>query len=310
MSFGRWIGLLVTLAIAFWLAACWYVSEQFLSLGIVDYHEVDEQDILDGLNVPELDKQVVEIAHEDVVLSASFFEHPRPKDCAVVLLPGIGGNRTQVLPALPLFWELGCHVMAYDPRGTGASTRVPRTFGFFEKKDNAAVVRWLSARTHVEISNIGVWGPSFGAAVAILTLDEIGRLGFVIADSTFHSFEQVAYDTIASLSNSTVAQALTFGVLSILEFRTGMDVDQIRPEVSIVDTPTPVLLIHALNDPAMSVSHSQIVYEARTNKNISLEITDWGAGHADSALVNASAYKQLVLSFLSAQESTHRLLGE
>ena len=144
----------------------------------------------------------------------------------------------------------------------------------------------------------------------LLTLDEINQLGFVIADSTFHSFEQVAYDTLAILSNPTISQTLTRGVLSILEFRTGMDVDKVRSDVSIVDTPTPVLLIHALNDPAMSVSHSHVVFDARTNENVSLEITDWGAGHADSALINATAYKHLIFSFLAGQEFTHRLIPQ
>lgn len=309
MSVTKWIVLLIALLCAVWLAASWYVSEQFLSLGIVDYEEVEELEILDGLKIPLLEKQAVSILSDGVSLSASFFEHPDPKGCAVVLLPGIGGYRTQVLPALPMFWDLGCHVIAYDPRGTGDSTRVPRTFGYLEKKDNAAVIRWVASHAGIDPSSIGVWGPSFGAAVGILTLDEIEELSFVIADSTFHSFEQVAYDTIAILSNTVVAAVLTPGVLNLLEFRTGMEVDMVKPEASIAGTLTPVLLIHAADDPAMNKSHSQIVFDAKTTDNVAIEITDWGAGHADSALIDPDAYRSLIFSFLSEQESTQWLIN-
>lgn len=301
---------LIALFLTIWLTASWYVSGQFLSLGIVDYDEVEEREVLNGLNIPQLEKQAVEILSGDVSLSASFFEHASPNACAVVLLPGIGGYRTQVLPVLPVFWELGCHVIAYDPRGTGDSTRVARTFGYFEKKDNAAVIRWVAARTGIDQSSVGVWGPSFGAAVGILTLDEIDKLSFVIADSTFQSFEQVTFDTIALLSHPLVATVLSPVVLSMLEFRTGMDIDEVRPEDSIIGTKTPVLLIHAAEDPAMDISHSQNVFDATTTANVTFEITEWGAGHADSALVDPKAYKSLVVSFLSDQMSTKRLIAE
>ena len=38
-----------------------------------------------------------------VALTCSFFEHPDGSNCAFILVPGIGGTQTQVLPALPLF---------------------------------------------------------------------------------------------------------------------------------------------------------------------------------------------------------------
>ena len=281
-----------------WLVTCWYVSEQFLSLGIVDYVKSEELEILDGFELASLSRRALDIQGEGISLSASFFEHPNPTDCAVILLPGIGGYRTQVLPALPMFWDRGCHILAYDPRGTGASERATRTFGYLEKKDNAAVIRWVQTETGLKTSRIGIWGPSFGAAVGILTLDEIESLGFVIADSTFSSFGQVVLDTIALLSNATVAGFLSPGVIWILENRTGMDANEVSPQRTVSEITTPLLLIHAREDPAMDVSHTQRVFDARNSDTTVAEITDWGAGHADSAIVDPVAYQHLVDSFL------------
>jgi len=275
MKATKWTLVVALLLVTLWAMTSWYVSDQFLSLGIVDYSETEELEILSDLNIANLERRTVEIRSGNVLLAGSFFQHPTPSDCAVVLLPGIGGHRTQVLPALPLFWELGCHVLTYDPRGTGASSRVPRTFGFLEKKDNAAAIHWVTQETGVKLSSVGIWGPSFGAAVGILTLDEIKTLGFVIADSTFHSFKQVTYDTIALLSNTTIASIISPGVIYFLEMRTGMNVNSVDPKTSIVGTTTPILLIHAAEDPAMHLSHSQKVFDARTTSNVELEITDW-----------------------------------
>lgn len=300
MRFTRWACGSILILYALWLGVCWYLSEQFLSLGIVDYVESEELEILDGFQIAGLNRRAVDIRGEGVSLSASFFEHPNPANCAVILLPGIGGYRTQVLPALPMFWSRGCHVLAYDPRGTGASERVSRTFGYFEKKDNAAIIRWIEAETDLTASRIGIWGPSFGAAVGILTLDEIEPLGFVIADSTFSSFEQVVRDTIALLSSPIVARALTPGVIQLLERRTGMDANKVVPQESVSGITTPMLLIHAKEDPAMDISHTERVFEARTSDTTLFEITDWGAGHADSAIVDPVSYQKLVHSFLGS----------
>jgi len=283
--------------IVVWVATSWYASEQFLSIGVRDYVEADETELLASLNIDGLVRESVAISNSEVLLAGSFFPHPSSSTCAVILLPGIGGDRTQVLPILPMFRELNCHVLAYDPRGTGASTRTPRTFGYFEKTDNAVAVRWLMDRTQLPAHAIGIWGPSFGAAVGLLTLDEVDPLGFVIADSTFDTFDRVAHDTISLLAGSLIADLITPATLLLLEARTGMQTDRVTPIDAVVNTTTPILLIHALADPAMHVSHSQNI-KATGAGNVALEITDWGAGHANSALVDPVQYTDLVRRFL------------
>ncbi len=301
-ALARWIFATLALVVCSWVGGGYLIADRFLYLGIVDYSDDEEREVIAALPVRGLVKEPVVIESAGILLDGSWFENPAPADCAVILLPGIGGYRTQVLPALPLFYELGCHVLAYDPRGTGASARADRTFGFLEKKDNANAVRWVETRTGLPRSRVGVWGPSFGAAVGILTLEETPGLGFVIADSTFASFEWVTRDTITLLSHSVVAEIFTPLVLGFLEWRTGMVVAEVDPTAAIADAGSPVLLVHALADPAMNVAHSRAVFARRTGDHVQLEITDWGAGHADSALVDPEAYRRLVRGFLSRIE--------
>ena len=284
-----------------WIFASWYLSGLFLTLGIVDFDVGKEQELIDGFGIPNLAQQPVAISVNNVTLHGTFF-HQSKATCAVILLPGIGGDRTQVLPALPLFWNFGCHVLAYDPRGTGASQGPLRTFASLEKQDNAEVIRWLVEQTDLNKTQIGIWGPSFGAAVALMTLDEVDPVGFVIADSTFSSLDRVLKDTLAILIHPFVAELITPGVILFLQWRLDMNVADVRPDVSIVGVETPVLLIHALEDPAMNVNHSRDVFRSRTNDNVKLKVSDWGAGHADSAIVDPVAYEILVREFLQANK--------
>lgn len=304
----RWTVGLVLLILTVWLGVGWYVADQFLSRAIPEYDEIEELRSLADVGLSAIDREAVQFVSGDSVLAATFFRHPQPNDCAVILIPGIGGSRTQVLPILPLFWDLNCHVLAYDPRGTGGSTRVPRSFGFFEKEDNVAALRWVSQHTGLAETSIGVWGPSFGAAVGLMTLERLPDIGFVIADSTFAAFDRVAKETIAQLSNELVADLITPLVLTILEARTGMRVEDVAPARSIAKSTTPILLVHALNDPAMNIEHSREVYANRTSSLVELEITDWGAGHGDSAVVDPARYKVLVRSFLARHQRTKHLV--
>lgn len=305
----KWIFIVVAALSFTWLGLAWYIANQFLSIGISKYEETAELSFLKEANLNTMERRAVEIVHGQTTLAGSFFRHPNPNDCAVIFLPGIGGNRTQVLPALPIFWQFGCHVLAYDLRGTGASSRTLRSFGYFEKSDNAAAIHWLAETTGLSETSIGVWGPSFGAAVGLMTLEELPNISFVIADSTFASFERVARETIAQLSHPQLATLLTPPVLKILEFRTGMVVKDVEPARSIIGSTTPVLLIHALHDPAMAVDHSRVVFNNRTSSNIELEITDWGAGHADSAIIDPVAYANLIRAFLSRHETTRHIVN-
>ncbi|MEM7080063.1 MAG: alpha/beta fold hydrolase [Pseudomonadota bacterium] len=293
-----WAGALVLLLVV-WFGAGWYLSGQFLTLGIADYTPAQEQELLRSLGLEGEPREDVIIHSGEVALAGSWFAHPSPGDCAVILLPGIGGHRTQVLPALPLFSALGCHVLAYDPRGTGASSRVLRTFGYREAQDNLAAVQWIQTQTGLGRERIGVWGPSFGAAVGLLTLREADDLAFIIADSTFSSLRQVTFDTIALLSDETFATLFNDLILFFLELRTGMVVDDVDPTEVVRATNTPILLIHAVEDPAMDVSHSRRVHGVIEGQNGRLVETDWGAGHADSALVDPEAYRAIVHTFLA-----------
>lgn len=302
------LSLAIVLAlIATWFGFGWYAADQMLAVGSAAYDHAAEVHRLDELGLKGIEREIVEIRNGETILAGSFFPHSNPADCAVVVLPGIGGNRIQVLPILPLFRSLRCHVLAYDPRGTGASSDVPRTFGFLEKKDNAIVIRWLSRKTGLKLTSVGVWGPSFGAAVGLLTLEEIPHFGFVIADSTFANFETVVRETITQASSAIISFLTTPVALKFLEVRADLNASAIVPARSVVDATTPVLLIHALHDPDMDVNHTRTVFKSRTSDSTEMQITDWGASHADSALIAPQKYRALLCAFFARHETTQHI---
>ena len=72
---------------------------------------------LDTIPAPEfftVDSTGVEIA-------GSFYENPADTGCAVLFLHGRGGQRTELIDYIPLFWDRGCHALVYDLRSRGDS---------------------------------------------------------------------------------------------------------------------------------------------------------------------------------------------
>ncbi len=89
----------------------------------------------------------VVIDNGSVKLAAWFFNNPKPANCAVIMLHGFTGDRNEVLPATPLFWQRGCHLLMYDARGHGQSTPSLPTYGVNEKFDELVALDWLSHLT-------------------------------------------------------------------------------------------------------------------------------------------------------------------
>lgn len=271
-----------------WLFSEKLVAQQFTTPGPVDFASY-------GLEPPE----TVTIRGEGVGLVGWYFANARDESCAVVMLHGFGGSKAEVLGATPIFWQRGCDLLLYDARGHGDSDRAILSFGANEREDLLRAVEWLSARTALPRSRIGLIGWSYGAATVIQGASEAGGdVAFVVADSSFSSLGDIAR-VQARRQYGRWATIFVPGALLASSLRGGFDARDPAPISVVDDVRAPVLLVHSRQDGFTPVEHSERIYVESDQSRTRLVIPEWEAPHARSFTNNPVAYTAVVDRFLA-----------
>jgi pimeloyl-ACP methyl ester carboxylesterase len=274
--------------IASWVFSEKLVAQQFTALGPVDVTEY-------GLPQP----QNVTIQGDGVSLAAWYFDNPRDERCAVVMLHGFSGSKAEVLAATPMFWQRGCDLVLYDARGHGESDRALLSFGVHEREDLLRVVEWLTAKTDLPRSRIGLIGWSYGAATSIQAASEAGGdVAFVIADSSFSSMGDITR-VQAEKQYGSWAKIFVPGALLVSSIRGGFDARDPAPADAIRTVRSPVLLVHSRQDAFTPVEHSERIYDHSDKQRTRLVIPGWEAAHGHSFTENPVGYTAAVDSFLN-----------
>ena len=234
----------------------------------------------------------------DVMLSGWFYDNPQDGACAVLLLHGYTGTRVGTLQYAPLFWDKGCDLLAYDARGHGNSSEALHTYGYYEKEDGVAAAEWLMTRTGLEQENIGLAGVSYGASTVLQMLPQLPDVAFVLADSPYQDLETIVeYQGVSQFGDWVTA--FLPGGFAIAELRADFEKEAVSPKNAVANTNTPIFLIHAKEDSFTPVTHSEAIYANGNQETIEFHVTDWGASHAQSIIVEPDAYKLMVDEFLS-----------
>jgi len=272
--------------VASWVFSERLIGQQFTADGSTDTSEF-------GLPDPE----VATIGGDGVDLAAWYFQNPADAGCAVVMLHGFGGDKAETLGANPLFWDRGCHLLSYDARGHGDSSRSLLTFGAHEREDLRLATDWLSTRTGLALSDIGLIGWSYGAATAIQAAPRLPDLAFVIADSSYSSLTDIA-NVQGERQIGPWVSVFIPGALFVAGLRAGFDPATAAPATEIAGVEAPVLLVHSRIDGFTPVQHSETLFKNSDQSRTRLIIPDWDAPHARSYEVDPVAYSAIVDAFL------------
>lgn len=240
----------------------------------------------------------VQVPGDGVKLSSWYFPNPSTQRCAVIMLHGFGGDRTEVIGASPIFWDRGCSLLLYDSRGHGDSTPALLSFGVHERQDLKAAIAWLSQRSGLPDSRIGLIGWSYGAASSIQAAAEVPKIAFVVADSSYSSLEDIAR-VQAERQYGAWAKIFVPGALKVAGIRGGFDPGNASPAAEIRHVQAPVLLIHSRQDGFTPYTHSEKIYANSDKARTRLVIPPWEAPHASSYTRKPAAYIAIVDSFLA-----------
>lgn len=243
----------------------------------------------------------VEFQTTDGVRISGWLLPSRGKRATIIYSHGLFRSRRELLERAIDFWRLGYGALLYDARNHGDSGKARVSFGYNERLDAEAAVRFLREDLRTE-DRIVLFGISMGAATALLATAETPAVAAVISDSSFLSFDDTV-DHHVRLFLRLPAFPLSNELQSLIEWRAGFDgssLDALEAVKRIGDRPA--LFIAAAHDKRMPPGLAQKLYDASVSSRRDLLIVD-GPGseiHGHAYQADRALYINKVAQFLES----------
>lgn len=232
-------------------------------------------------------------------LRAWFIDAAQPEAPTLLLLHGVSAHRGHMLGLMRLVTEQGMAVLAPDARAHGESDG-PMSYGVRERDDIGAWIDFiLERRRNTCVIGMGV---SLGAAQMLQGV-AIGhaRLCGVIAEASFSSFREVAYDRVGQfvgrgpeLGRWWLRPAVDAAFLYV-RLRSGADLRRASPVDAIRGAEIPILLIHGSDDDNIPPRHLHALAAANPRAHVWLIP---GATHGQAWRAAPDEYPRRVLAFI------------
>jgi uncharacterized protein len=217
--------------------------------------------------------EAVSIPASDGVELRAWILYPRHRTAdAVILLHGLGDNRSGMIGYAELLLKHGYSVLLPDARAHGGSGGELATYGALERDDIRHWFEWLELRQRPPC--IFGLGESMGAAQLLQSLETEPRFCAVVAESSFSTFREIAYDRVGQFFQTgpwlgrSILWPVVESALLYSRWKYGLRTEQISPEDAVAKSQVPILLIHGALDDNIPPRHSRSL-EAR-NKNVIL----------------------------------------
>jgi uncharacterized protein len=189
----------------------------------------------------------------------------RPPRGTVVCLHGIGGCKEPLLGDAELVSKEGFNAILYDSRAQGESGGENCTFGYFEARDLSRALD-EAAKRHGAAQPYGVWGGSFGGAVALRALAHEPRLKFGIVVSTFASLREIVGDYLY-INTGVRANLIANLALNKAGHIAGFPPEEVAPAEDAKRITQPILLIHGMDDRNISVEYGKRIFANLASKD-------------------------------------------
>ena len=217
----------------------------------------------------------------------------------VILLQGQGGcARTSPLLLFALVLaDAGYRVVMPDLRSQGDSTGKELGFIVKDAQDVSKILDWLQ-REHLLAGRVGIFGHSYGAAVAGYAAAKDDRIATCIVSGGPTNWRKVIqYQGRESLLWRLMSDRQRERAFQICSEKMGYDIDSLDGCKLITSTDKPVLLLHGRKDKNVPVALALAAYEARP-KNTRLVIFE-EAGHYDYLMTDFERVRKLCLDWFA-----------
>ncbi len=217
--------------------------------------------------------------------------HSPSSTSVIICLHGYPANKSDILPVVSFLYP-EFSLLLFDFRAHGESEGKITYFGLKEYLDVEAAINFIRKNKKMRDFKIGVWGYSFGGAVAILTASRTDEIKAVVTDSAFANFPEMIthyYKNLGPLK-------YIFSSLSRFMGRYILkgDFTANSPEYKIDKVKCPILIIHSEEDEFVPVEHAKRLYEKA--KGIK-EIWITKGSHTGLERAYTDEYQKKVMSF-------------
>ncbi len=193
----------------------------------------------------------------DVWYTEAWGEPPPDPVDLMIILHGIGDNKRTMWPLARRYAVHGVSSVLVDLRGHGRSSSVPITYGAKDRFDLIAVLDHLEAEG-MQLDDVGVYGPSYGGAVALQLGCQDPRVTRVVSAGGFGSMRRLMRPYLRSASEHFAWLVPTDFVQRTVELagaRGGFDPDDASATACIADSPSAhYVLVHSPVDEVVEYS--------------------------------------------------------
>jgi pimeloyl-ACP methyl ester carboxylesterase len=214
---------------------------------------------------------------------------------SVLLLHGVGANRTSMLARARFLHRLGFTVLAPDLQAHGESPGEHVTFGARESLDAAASMTFLRGAMPAE--QVGVIGVSMGGAAALLGPGPLDANAFVL-ESVYPTIREAVSDRLGTWLGPLggVARLFTPAVIHFVGNDIGVTEVELRPIDRIALLHAPLLFLAGTEDPYTPIVEAESLYARAPAPKDYWAVK--GAGHEDLYTYDAAEYERRVGAFL------------
>jgi len=197
----------------------------------------------------------------------------------VLVIHGHGDGKFWMLGQARHLAECGYRAVLVDLRGQGTSSGEHLTFGVLEKRDLMQVIDALQ-RAGLASERLGVWGMSYGAAMAIQLAGHDPRVKAVVAVAGFTSVRDVAPHFMRMMLPGIgwlISERDYQSAIDEAGRKAGYDPDRASALAAIRQTHARILLVHGTADWLVPFEHSRRLHAASPPHSSLLPVP--GAGH-------------------------------
>jgi uncharacterized protein len=217
-----------------------------------------------------------------------------PGKGAVLLLHGMGGDRSSMLRRALFLHALGYSVLTIDFQAHGESLGEHITVGDLESRDVVAASEYLHRVLPGE--RVGAIGVSLGAAAIVLAQKPL-RLSAVVLESMYPTIEEALDDRMIMTLGSWGVVCTPFLTVQ-LKPRLGIYASRLRPIDSIARIGAPLLLIHGIADRHTKIEEARREFAAAAEPKTMWEVP--GAAHVDLHAFVGAEYERRIDAFFAA----------